>query len=178
MQTFWYLLVNTPWWVHLIFCYLLFVGINALESRVIPLVRLVLIPIVFFGMSVEILVANFSLSFTYISTWFMTILLGVFLGWAQVYNLPIEFDRRNSLVRLPGTWVILCIILVVFFSRYFFNVFLILDPKLKSNVLFVLTMLTVSGIITGFFIGRLWCCLHRFKTEKNTTLVNLSKRED
>ena len=47
------------------------------------------------------------------------------------------------------------IILIIFFTKYYFGYQIAVDPQLLTNTPFELSMLLVSGITVGLFIGRL-----------------------
>lgn len=81
--------------------------------------------------------------------------VGMLLGYGQGYWQRIEVDRQRLRLRIRGTWSTLIIILIIFFTKYYFGYQSAVDPRLLTNTAFELSMLLVSGITAGLFIGRL-----------------------
>lgn len=165
------IIMGTPWWVYALFIYLIWIGINASKARIIALKKLFIVPIIFGFMSVHTLMTSFQMTSFTIMTWSAAILLGAALGWIQIYRHALKIDKIHYLVRVPGTWSTLIFILIIFATKYYFGYELSVDPKLAEQSLFEFSMLAISGVFTGLFIGRLICYLYRFKTNSSVDLV-------
>ncbi len=157
-------LIHTPLWVYILFIYLIIKGISASKPQVTPLKVLFYMPIIFLVLSIETLVTLPNLNLTNVINWFLGLIIGGVLGWLQISRAKIKVDKKKKLVHSGGSWTVLIIILIIFVTKYYFNYTLALNPEVINNTLFIFSMLTVSGICSGAFIGRLAKYLHYFKT--------------
>lgn len=151
--------------------YLIKIGIDASKTHVVPLKRLFIIPTIFTFMSVRSLIASFKISAFTITTWSTAILIGTILGWFQIHRLKLKVDNQRALIQVPGTWSTMLIIVIIFATKYYFGYALAVDPKFSEQTSFEISMLAISGICTGLFIGRLMCYIYRLRTKKSTDLT-------
>ena len=171
MNSIWQTLINTPWWVYLLLAYLIKVGIQASKTRTVELKKLFIIPTVFTLISIHTLLYSFAIDALTILTWFAAILTGMVLGWIQIYQYKLKIDKKNGLIQIPGTWSTLIIIMIIFITKYYFGYELAIDPALAQQSTFEMSALLISGICTGFFIGRLICYFYRFQTSRSEDLT-------
>lgn len=171
METIWQFLINTPWWVYVLFIFLIKIGFQASKSRVVSLKKLFIIPAVFTFMSVHTLLTAVKPDYFAISSWSLAVLVGILLGYWQVYRYNVQVDKKQWLIRLQGTWSTLIVILIIFGTKYYFSYALAVDPQRASQTAFEFSMLAVSGACTGLFIGRLICYLYRMKTNIHIDLT-------
>jgi len=170
MTAIWQALTHTPWWVYLLFFALLKVGFDALKVRVIPLKKLIVLPMVFLVLSINTLITSVQINPSTLSAYSLSLLLGSLGGWLLVRKLDLKFDKRRGLVKLPGTWTTLILIMIIFSSKYYFGYAKAIDPTRVQDTLFEITMLSVSGISTGLFLGRLICYLLKKRRAPHTDL--------
>lgn len=170
METIIVALKGTPWWVYVLFVYLVIIGFLAAKTRIISIWRLFIIPIVFTVLSLETLLTAVKPDFFAVSSWLIAIIIGTLLGMWQVSHWRIQTDRKHFLVRVPGNWSTLILILIIFATKYYFSYKLAIDPHLIDQTWFEFNMLAVSGLCTGLFIGRLVYFIYRMKTGTQTDL--------
>lgn len=151
---FWKAITGAPVWVYVLFVYLMIVGIKSTKPRVISLMRLFIIPIILILISFSNLIA-FKHNYFNIILWTVLFLIGVSLGWWQIRWLPIKVDKKHWLVRTPGGYSTLVLILIIFSIKYYFGYKTTVDPQIISNMYFLIAFLSISGFCIGFFIGRL-----------------------
>jgi membrane protein CcdC involved in cytochrome C biogenesis len=161
MESTWQIAIHTPWWVYALFAYLIFVGFKASRTRTVSIKKIFIIPIIFAAMSVHTLMTSFQLDAMTIMVWSAAIFIGMVLGWIQVYQYHLEIDKKNHRIQVPGTWTTLLLILIIFAAKYYFGYELAIDPTLIEQTSFEYSMLGVSGVCTGLFVGRLFCYLYR-----------------
>jgi hypothetical protein len=166
-------LSHTPIWVYILFVYLMWVSIKATKTRVISLKKVFIIPALFTYMSIHTLITSFDINFFEISTWTCAILFGVIVGCLDVLRkvANIKVDKQKHLIQLPGSWVTLILILIIFASKYYFSYELAIDPALHNQTGFEFGMLAVSGACTGLFIGRLIIYLYSYNKSNHTVLI-------
>lgn len=171
MKTIYEFLLQTPWWVYLLFVYLIKVGIGASKTKVVPLKKLVILPIIFTALSIHTMIVSFHFTSMVFIVWFASILVGTLFGYLLVYKHQFRVDKKQYLIELPGTWITLIMILAIFVSKYYFGYAMSADPAVVNNTVFEFTMLSVSGVITGLFIGRMICYLNEFRVGNSVELT-------
>lgn len=164
--------IQTPWWVYLVFIYLIQVGIRSSKGGTVSMTKLAILPILFIVMSIHTLIASFQLSGIVISVWLCSIILGVWIGWQLVCRQKIQVDKTHWLIKLPGTWLTLILVMIIFISKYYFGYQLSADPRLMHQHGFEFSMLAVSGLCTGMFAGRVLLYFRKLYAEPSTDLKN------
>lgn len=154
MQELFDALMHTPWWVYLIFAYCLFVGYKGVKGGVVPFWKMLAMPVVFTVMSVETLFISFSINFFVLTTYLVAMLVGVVAGVLYARAIGLEADSRRWLLKFPGSWSSMILIILIFAVKYYFGYQTALDPTLLQNTHFEFWMLSISSVITGVFIGR------------------------
>lgn len=173
LKTIWEILIHTPWWVYLILAYVLNVGIRASKTRVVALKKLFIVPAIFLFMSIHTLVTSIKIDIFTVTIWSLAILLGTGLGWWQIARYQLQVDKKHGLIRLPGTWSTLLIIAIIFITKYYFGYQQAVNPDFANQASLIYSLLAVSGICTGLFIGRLICYLYRMETNPQTDLATV-----
>lgn len=162
--------IHTPWWVYVLLVVLIQIGFKAAHSGVVPLLKLFIAPVIFGVMAIETLLNNLSMSGFVATTFLISTLIGVSIGWLQVARQQLAFDRDHHLIKVPGTWSVLVIILIIFATKYYFGYTLAIDPNAIKNTTFDIAFIGVTAICTGIFIGKLCCYLKRMYTEPSVDL--------
>ena len=170
MNTIWTAATQTPWWVYVLFIYLVQRGISASKSQVVSIKKLTILPVVFIALSIHTLMTAFHVNTAAILVWFASIAVGSAIGWLLVCRHQFKVDRKKLLIQLPGSWVTLILILAIFVSKYYFSYQIGSDPALENQTGFEFSMLAISGICTGLFIGRLLCYFHKLWTCESVDL--------
>jgi predicted Na+-dependent transporter len=147
-------LTQTPLWVYVIFAYCLFVGYKGTQGGVVPFGKMLAIPIIFTVMSIESLYNHFTIDGMVILTYIIALIVGVGLGQLFASMVGLEVDQKKWLLKFPGSYSTLILILLIFSTKYYFGYELGSDPSLAHNSHFEYTMLSVSALITGIFMGR------------------------
>ena len=165
------ILTNTPWWVYLLFAYLIWVGVDASKTQIEPLTKVFIAPAIFTYLSIETLITAFHLSFFTVTIWSAGILLGAVLGAWFLKRYTMRVDRDNKLIEIPGTWSTLVIIILIFVTKYYFSYQLGVDPAKAQQTGFELSALGLSGLFTGRFIGGAAVYVYRYFTEPSVSLT-------
>lgn len=166
-----YALAGTPAWVYILFFYLMFIGFQASKPSVVPLWKMATMPVIFIWLSFHSLIYVIPYNVTTIGSLIFGLLIGGMIGWLLVYRHPISVDKEKKLLKLPGSWLTLNLILLIFTVKYYFGYELAVDPQRLYHFQFEVFMLIVSALCTGLFIGRFGLYLYRFKTGPFETLT-------
>lgn len=147
-------LQQTPWWVYLIFIYLLLIGVKAARPNVVSLYKLLILPVLFSWMSVETLLSSFVLSPAVISCFVAVLVLLIVVGYVQVSRMDCQVDKPHMLIRVPGTWTTMVVVLLIFGVKYYFGYKMAQDPNVIHDLGFEYLFIVVSSGCTGYFIGK------------------------
>ncbi|GGG04480.1 MULTISPECIES: DUF6622 family protein [Cysteiniphilum] len=164
--SFWTMLIYTPWWVYLIFIYCLVIGIKATKPRTVSLTKLSIIPIIFTLLSLDTLISVFPLTLTNIIIWIIAILIGIGIGLIIALNGKYDVIVNNKSIHFHGGWFTFVLLVIIFISKYDVNYKLALEPALADQFTFSLISLSVSGICSGLFVGRLIGYIKRYRQAK------------
>ncbi len=156
------IITNTPWWVFFLFAYLVFVGFSALKPHVVPLMRMFIIPIVFTVWGLTSLVTKLNTALD-VSTWAVSLAIGIAVGWLLHRQIKIRADKQMRLITLPGSPLLLILVLTIFAIKYFFGALYAINPLARANLLIVMADVISSGLITGVFVGRALCFADKYR---------------
>lgn len=146
------ILSNIPWWVFVLFVFLVINGLKSTQPRTISLKRLLILPTILTLWNIVWLTERVHEQYHLLIFWVGGLALGAFLGWLSVRSYEVRVDRRLQLITLPGTWFTLILILFIFAIRFFFNYNYEVHPNLAFH--FYKADALLSGLTTGVFIGR------------------------
>lgn len=114
LESLWKIVSGAPWWVYVLFVYLLSVGVKAIRPRTVPIQRVVLLPILFliwalYGLYTKVILGHVSL----IPIWIIFLGIGAYLGVREVHGWRITKDHHTREITIPGNYSTL--VLMVFF---------------------------------------------------------------
>lgn len=143
---------GTPFYVWVIFLFLIKRGINASKDGELSLPKMFLMPSIFMVWGLEKLFTNFN--FLGISMIFYLIFMC--LGTLASYNLYSHYRKiylkDNSLFR-TGSYLSLTIMMANFFTKYLLNVAVSINPLLYTTLSFNILYSLLCGFSVGLFIG-------------------------
>lgn len=153
MAHFWAIVSGAPWWVYILFVYLLSVGLKATKPRTVPIARVVLIPVLFlawsfYGLYQKLLLEYLSL----IPLWIVFLAVGTYFGVKEVQSWRISKGPRKGEVTIPGNYSTLVLILLIFVLKFFWGYFYATRTEISYWIYFADTC--SSAVVTGFFVGR------------------------
>lgn len=142
---------GTPTWVFVLFAVLVWLGAKRLRPRVTPLARVWTVPAIFIVWGVSGLIAHGGSPAQIAGHWLLGAAIGAGLGAWSLSPDALQFDRRNGLVRQPGSVLPLLRNLAIFAGHYVLQVIAATHPHLRDSAMG--WDLYVSGFSAGFFIG-------------------------
>ncbi len=95
MNAIWAAAAQTPWWVYILFIFLVQRGLVASKPQVISIIKLSILPIVFIALSVHTLMTAFHVNATVILAWLVSVILGSIIGWFLIRKHKFKVDRKN-----------------------------------------------------------------------------------
>jgi hypothetical protein len=161
------ILLHTPWWVYVLFGFILYVGIKATKMRSVPVRQLFIGPSIFTLLSIYILVGRIGDHFLYIIPWGIATIIGIAIGWLEMQRLNIMVDRKHHLLKIPGSAFTLILFLLFFGSNYYYGFMSATDPERAKQIQFVIYILLVSGIGTGIMWVRGFGYFFKYVTSRS-----------
>src|ERR1700678_1013489 len=93
-----------PIFVWPLFILLLFGGLRARKTGMVPLALLLAIPSVFFTWSLFAFFSRYT-DLVSICLWILCISLGFFVGFSHMQKLNLRFDKQKKRIEMPGSWI-------------------------------------------------------------------------
>jgi len=153
-NSIWNILAETPWWVYVLFIYLIRLGIKATKPQTVPLKNLLLLPLAFFTLSCLSIYFSLKITALHIALWSLALLVGSFLGFLQGRLLKIKAIKHESQLHFPGSWSLLIMLLIIFASKYYLGHETAIDPAILTQPSSAAAMFALYGLMTGLFFGR------------------------
>jgi hypothetical protein len=155
MDSFWGVVTGAPWWVYVLFVYLVSIGIKATKPRTVSEKKLLLLPVIFLIWSVYGLFQKVLLGFhSLILIWVLFVSLGAYLGIKEVHSWKILRDKERGEITIPGNYSTLVLILSIFVFKFLWGYFYASQAEVSYWIYFADTL--TSSLVTGFFVGRGW----------------------
>lgn len=154
-------LKGTPLWVYLLFVFLIWLGVKSIKTRVLSIYRLAILPTFITFMGIQTARSAFSISFLPVFAFVLALILGGALGMREMGKKMLRVDQKRHLVEVPGTWMTLILILVIFSAKYYFGYALARDPTRAEDTTFELSLLSVTGLCVGLLVGRFVIYLYK-----------------
>ena len=122
-----YILKSTPFYVYLLFIYLMLIGIKATKPRVVLYpIKLFITPLVFLAFFIKQLNRIEDLLLV-----FVLITISIFINLKLFKPPPVQIENNISII--PGSWQPLFIIIVIFSIKYLFGYMRTVKPHLPQQ---------------------------------------------
>lgn len=154
-------LTSIPWFVWLLFYYTILNGVKALQTHVLSIKKIFIVPLIFLGLGITGLVKQ-GLPFINVAIWLGLVAIATAITWRGMVRTKVACDKQKGLIQLPGTWTTLILLLSIFVSKFTFGFLNATHPELKGFYFFNLADLAISGTVCGISCGRLTSLLAKF----------------
>jgi len=160
MPSFFQIVANTPLWVWPLMVFVLWLGLQGLRPRVIPVWRLAILPIV--GLTTSLSGIAQSVDPARAATgWALALLAFLPLGWAFGQGRPVRLRPEDGRLEVAGGWFALGFGVSIFAVRYAMGVLFSVLPALRAEPLWIHLSGAVGGMVAGIGIGWLASLLRR-----------------
>ena len=154
---------HTPIWVFVLFFVLLTLGYLASRPRTLSRGRVAILPVAMMLLSAYGVVSAFGYRAMGILAWVAGMALAVLLN--RILRLPrgANYFATTRSFALPGSWIPLALMLVIFFTKYAVAVLRLIHPALLDHVSFVAGISLAYGVLSGIFFASaltLWRLMH------------------
>ena len=155
-----YILKSTPFYVYLLFIYLMFIGIKATKPRVVVYpVKLFIMPLVFLAFFIKQLNRIEDLLLV-----FVLITISIFINLKLFKPPPVQIENNISII--PGSWQPLFIIIVIFSIKYLFGYMRTVKPQLPQQ--YEIIELIISSLMIGMTLSRALFYYKIFSSRRDT----------
>ena len=155
-----YILKSTPFYVYLLFIYLMFIGIKATKPRVVLYpIKLFIIPLVFLAFFIKQLNRIEDLLLV-----FVLITISIFINLKLFKPPPVQIENNISII--PGSWQPLFIIIVIFSIKYLFGYMRTVRPDLAQA--YEIRELIISSLMIGMTLSRALFYYKIFNSRRDT----------
>lgn len=148
---------QTPAWVGALLAFLIALGASSARDRHVAMARLVLLPVAMAGLALWGVESAFSATgrlAELLALWGAGFALVLRLGLRATVPAGTTWNADTRRFHLPGSWVPMGLILVVFLMKYGVGVQLAMEPALAHDLGFALAVTAVYGLLSGFFAAR------------------------
>lgn len=152
-----------PWWVYVLYIYLLKIGLVACKNNNINIYRAFVLPTIIISLSIYTATKYLNIQVMLILAFIIGKTVGLTSGWLSLKNKMIWVDKKNHLLTMPGSFNTLVLILIFLTTRIGFTYMLAKEPYLINNTKFIMLVLLIESGISGIFLGRFMNMIYRFK---------------
>lgn len=147
----WSLMKGTPWWVFVIFGYLVFVGISAMKDRNVYIPRMFIVPVIlifikfrFFATAPVPQILEFAVGMA----------VGLGFGYLRALAIPVVLARTHGALylRMPGSLETIVLFMGFFAIRYVFGYMESQHHDLFHR--YRIVEIGISSLFSGYFWGR------------------------
>lgn len=154
---------HTPIWVYLTFLALVYLGGRACFTHEIKLRQALIFPLVFILLSLNTFY-HYPQPLLAIPTWAVGAIIGAVASRFLLERQPIKLGNTANTLIVPGSWVILFILLFYFALRYYLGYQTAVRGGIQQLTLVqIMSFFISSGFISGFFIARSWLLKKYYK---------------
>ena len=148
------ILLHTPSWVWLLLAVLLWRGYAMTRPQRVTQSRLALLPLLFAALSLGGVISSFGPQAGALLCWAGGLALSSYETQRRGAPKGTVYLAQERSYELPGSWVPLLLIALIFTVKYSVGVQLALHGQLRQTELFVLAVSAIYGSLSGVFLGR------------------------
>jgi hypothetical protein len=160
MPSFFQIVANTPLWVWPLMAFVLWLGLQGLRPRVIPVWRLAILPAVSLATSLAGIAQSANPAGA-AAGWGLALIAFLPLGWAFGQDRPVRLRPEDGKLEIAGGWFALLFGLSIFAVRYAMGVLFGVLPALRAEAFWIYLSGAVGGMVAGVGIGWLANLLRR-----------------
>lgn len=143
---------GTPFYVWIIFIFLITRGINASKDGELSFSKMFIMPFIFIVWGLEKLFTSFSYLGISMIAYTAFIGLGILVSYF-LYSRYRKLYIKDSSVFRTGSYLPMTIMMTNFFVKYLLNVAMSVNPVLYNTLFFNILYSLLSGFSVGLFIG-------------------------
>lgn len=147
---------HTPLWVYGLLAGLVGLGWQQSRNRHVQKILAFVVPVVMVVLSFIGVYSSFGWQRITLSIW-LAALVGVAVMGDRYFPLKgVYYQTVERRFYVPGSWLPLAVILLIFFAKYAVGVMAGLHDPLLDNQFFIGGLSFLYGGLSGFFVARAW----------------------
>lgn len=148
------IVTHTPWWVWVLFVYLVYCGVRLLSPREISRRQILLMPGIFLLWAVYGIFNKFYMPWTALLIFIAASLVGLLFGAVIAMKWwPVTLNKAKGVIQSSGSVIPLVFILINFSCLYVLNVYAAYHPASFADLQFTAVYSAASGVANGLFWG-------------------------
>lgn len=148
------ILLHTPAWVWVLACALLALGLWQRHSRQVRPRRLLILPLALLGLGLWSMAPGFMALPWTAALWALALACSTALGRRLPAPRGTHWLMASRQLHLPGSWLPLVLIMLIFSLRYVTGVALTLNPGWRELAVVQGPLALLFGALSGVFLGR------------------------
>lgn len=148
------ILTHTPLYVWVILVLLVMRGLGASKDRETAFGMLIILPVLLPVVMLAELALKFGPGSVALPAWAAGAMAAGVLTW-KVSGARITPGTQPGKVRVPGSWLLMAVLLTVFLTKYVATVALLIKPELRDLSLFLAPVCLLYGVCNGILLARL-----------------------
>jgi len=140
------IITHVPVWVWLILIFVVFRGVKAMQTRIVPMKKLIIMPILMLYISIEN-IHNYQ-------GYVIGAIIGVIIGYLLFSRIGMRVDRSHGLVEVQGSVTTLILVLATFIVKFGLGIFMAMHTVVATSPT-GMTTAAIIGIFGGLYISRL-----------------------
>ncbi len=148
------ILSHIPAWVDAVLLYGILMSVRAMFARNISLIAVSVMPLLFLGLSITSLVSAIRSVPVSAPVWAAGVAAGIIFGMTIFSARILDSSIGGGRLRIAGSPVTLILFILIFATKFYYNMHIAMDPAAAGNTGFVCTALALSGASTGIMFGR------------------------
>ncbi len=148
------ILTHTPVFVWALLAGLLALGLMQARTRRVGVGRVLILPAVLLGLGLWSLLPGLSAQPAIAAVWLAALALGMAAGRRTPQAPGTAWLAEERHFVMPGSWIPMAFIVVIFTLRYTSSVALVLHPEWRASFPVQAPLALVFGVLTGLTIGR------------------------
>jgi len=145
---------HTPIWVFILFIGLVFLGYTQTKDREVKLKKIFTLPIAMILLSLFGVFSAFGTMITPVGLWFIGGFIFLLIGLKLSFPKNIKYNESEDVFYIPGSWMPMVLILVIFFIKYFVGVALARELSIIHELGFIIAISFLYGSLSGIFLSR------------------------
>lgn len=155
------IITKTPLYVWPLFFYLVYIGLKARKTTLVPWKVLFIMPSVFITWSFYTILTRYTVSFPTLFSWLLCLAIGSIIGYVITNQQKLNCHKKTGRIELSGSYLTLIFSMSIFTLKYGINMSAALHPEwLGTLILFIPELL--ATIISGIFLGRALRCFRLY----------------
>ena len=148
------ILTHTPLWVFVLFFALLVFGYAQSRDRRIHRPGVSIPPTIMCALSCYGVISAFGANVACLLVWVGSLALATSLGARFMRPRGVTFCSQTRKFSIPGSWLPLCLMMGIFFTKYVVGVILAMHLPLAGETAFMGTVCLAYGVLGGCLLAR------------------------